>query len=121
MKGIVVTTENTVEVKDFGEPWTQTVGEIVGGYVEIVCPVGLAEPLCMVVNEEGLLLNLPVNTLGSLLYGAHIHGNPIVGNLVILKRSFGNLGVDIVGLTDAEAAELTKVFEAFFAGPNKNT
>lgn len=33
MKGIVVTTDNIVETRDFGEPLYRTVGEAVGGYM----------------------------------------------------------------------------------------
>lgn len=54
MKGILVTTDNTAEIRDFEAPLYKTIGEAVGGYIEIVHPMGLADPLVMVVNEEGL-------------------------------------------------------------------
>lgn len=117
MKGVVVTTENAVEIRDFGAPLHKTVGEAVGGYIEIVHPVGLADPLVMIVNEEGLLLNLPLNQLGCLLYGTHMHGQPIVGNIVVMKTGFVGGEPDIVGLDDEEARLLSQTFAAFFNGP----
>ena len=46
MKGIVITTGNELCVQDFGEPLYQTIGKVVGGYIEIVHPKGLPEPCC---------------------------------------------------------------------------
>ena len=51
MKGIVITPENEISVKDFGEPLYQTIGEAVGGYIEHVNPRLLDAPFCMIVNE----------------------------------------------------------------------
>lgn len=45
---------------------------IVGGYIQIVqCP----DDMIMVVNEEGLLLNLPVNPVASLFARQYIVGD----------------------------------------------
>lgn len=115
MKGVVVTTDNSVEIREFDRPLYRSVGQIVGGYIEIVHPVGLAEPLVMIVNEEGLLHGLPKNILGSLLYGTHIHGQPIVGNFVVMQTGYDNGEPDIVGLDDVTATELAQTFEQFFA------
>lgn len=114
MKGVVVTTDNKVEIRDFGEPLYKTVGEAVGGYIEIVHPIGLVDPLVMIVNEEGLILELPINQLGCLLYGTHNHGQPIVGNIVVMQTGYVNGEPDIIGLDDNEAAELAKTFELCF-------
>lgn len=106
MKGILVTSNNQIEVKDFDEPLHKSLGAAVGGYIEIVHPMGLAEPGIMIVNDEGLIHNLPVNALGCLLYGTHIHGSPILGNIVIMKTGWTANGMDIIGLNDQEAQEL---------------
>lgn len=58
MKGLVITTENKMQVKEFGEPAYETIGKAVGGWIEVVHPKGLPDPFCMVVNEEGLLHGL---------------------------------------------------------------
>ena len=100
MKGIVVTTSNTMYIKDFGEPLYKSLGEEVGGHIEVVHPRELKAPLTMIVNEEGRLEGLPQNALGSALYGTPIHGEPIVGNIIILQEGFVNGERDIIGLDD---------------------
>ena len=71
------------------------------GYIEVVHPKGLPDPYCMIVNEEGLLQNLPWNLFGSFLYGTIYHGNPIVGDIVILKEGFTTPGErDFIGLDE---------------------
>ena len=75
MKGIVVTTDNQLTVRDFGAPLYKTIGEAAGGWIEIVRPGGLKSPYVMVVNEEGLIKELPINIAGSILYGTPAHGS----------------------------------------------
>lgn len=60
MKGLVITAENKMQVREFGEPAYETIGKAVGGWIEVVHPKGLPGPFCMVVNEEGLLRGLPL-------------------------------------------------------------
>ena len=103
MKGVVVTTKAEVEVREFTAPLHKSVGQAVGGWIEIVHPIGLKRPYVMIVNEEGLLLELDVNVYGSLLYGAQTHGQTIAGNIVIMKEGFVGGEPDIVGLSDNEA------------------
>lgn len=98
MKGIVIKTDGNMSVKEFGEPLYQTAGAAVGGYIEIVHPVGLPAPYLMIVNEEGLLQELALNGIGSVLYGTPVHGQPIVGNVVIMKDGFVNGEPDAVGV-----------------------
>ena len=102
MKGIVITTDNKVGVRQFGLPLYKTVGKVVGGYIEIVHPKGLSKPYIMIVNEEGRLLDLPLNHIGSFFYGTDQHGEPIVGNIVVMKDGYRNGEPDIVGLDDSE-------------------
>ena len=101
MKGLVINTQNKMKIVDFGEPAYKTIGAAVDGWIEVVHPKGLPAPFCMVVNEEGLLRGLPLNLFGSILYGTIHHGNPIVGDIVLLKDGFTNAGErDFVGLDD---------------------
>ena len=58
MKGLVITTENKMQVREFDEPAYETIGKTVGGWIEVVHPKLLPAPYCMIVNEEGLLLGL---------------------------------------------------------------
>ena len=85
MKGIVVTTDLEIRIEEFSDPLYKTVGSAVGGYIEHVKPARLRHPYCMIVNEEGRLLDLPLNYVGSYFYGTDQHGEPIVGNIVIMK------------------------------------
>ena len=114
MKGIVITTENEISVQDFGEPLYQTVGAAVGGYIEIVHPRGLESPFCMIVDDEGLLKNYPLNVVGSFLYGTLSHGSPIVGNIVFMKEGFRDGERDILGLDDKDIEYLNTKFKKLF-------
>ena len=102
MKGVVVTTNHEVRVENFSDPLYKTVGSAVGGYIEHVHPMRLARPLFMNVNEEGRLLDLPLNHIGSFLYRTAQHGEPIVGNIVVMKDGYRNGEPDIAGLDDSE-------------------
>lgn len=116
MKGIVITTENTMSVQEFENPLYQSVGKAVGGYIEIVHPRGLPAPLTMIVNEEGLLKGLPMNMVGSILYGYLTHGQPIVGNIVFMKQGFVDGEPDIVGLDDEDIAGLVDMITRLTGG-----
>lgn len=118
MKGIVVTPENAVAVRDFATPLYRSTSEVTGGF-EIVYPRGLPQPYCMIVDDEGLRKKEPLNAIGSIFYETHKHGSPIVGTIVIMKQGYGPDGPDIVGL-DSEDIDallpriqtLTKAFTA---------
>ena len=107
-KGVVITTDNKVYPVELSEPLFQGAKEILGGYMEHVWPGGLKRPYCLLCNEEGLLMGLPMNAYGSFLYRTQIHGSPIVGNIIIMKDGYENGEPDIVGLTHEEAAEISK-------------
>lgn len=109
MKGIVVTTDLEIRIEEFSDPLCKTVGSAVGGYIEHVKPARLRHPYCMIVNEEGRLLDLPLNYVGSYFYGTDQHGEPIVGNIVIMKDGYRGGEPDIVGLNDVEAEQIKDV------------
>lgn len=103
MKGIVIATNNEMRMQEFSEPTYKSIGDAVGGWIEIVRPVRLERPYCMIVNEEGALLNLPMNMFGSFLYGTGYHGNPILGDIVLLKEGINSDGEhDILGLDEQD-------------------
>ena len=109
MKGIVVTTDLEIRIEEFSDPLYKTVGSAVGGYIEHVKPARLRHPYCMIVKEEGRLLDLPLNYVGSYFYGTDQHGEPIVGNIVIMKDGYRGGEPDIVGLSDVEAEQIKDV------------
>lgn len=101
MKGLVITTDDLMRTEEYTTPLHESIGKTVGGWIEVVHPKLLPAPYCMIVNEEGLLLGLPVNLLGSILYESFRHGNPIVGDIVILKEGFTTPGErDFIGLDE---------------------
>ena len=77
MKGLVITTDSLMRTEEYTTPLHESIGKTVGGWIEVVHPKLLPAPYCMIVNEEGLLLGLPVNLLGSILYESFRHGNQI--------------------------------------------
>ena len=109
MKGVVVTTDLEIRIEEFSDPLYKTVGSAVGGYIKHVKPARLRHPYCMIVNEEGRLLDLPLNYVGSYFYGTDQHGEPIVGNIVIMKDGYRGGEPDIVGLNDVEAEQIKDV------------
>lgn len=100
MTGLVITTNQLMRTEEYSYPLHKSIGKTVGGWIEVVHPKLLPAPYCMIVNEEGLLLNLPLNPLGSTLYESIRHGNPIVGNIVLCKEGFVEGERDIIGLDD---------------------
>ncbi len=100
-KAIVITTDNKVEIRDLDvkdDSLLEALQGVVGGYIETVSPMRLHGGLLMVVNEEGAILDLPVNIPASALYGADIHGSLIYGNVAIVVLGCRNGEPDLVGL-----------------------
>lgn len=67
------------------------------------------EPLkdiCLVVDDEGLFSGARVNVLASLLYGVLEHNQPLVGDVLVCKNVYTDLGIETGGLTDEEVVLL---------------
>lgn len=64
------------------KPTLEELHKAVGGYIEVV-RIGTPYTL-MIVNEEGLIHELPLNPLASSLYGAERHGQVIVGPAILI-------------------------------------
>ena len=58
--------------------------KLVGGYIEFVRMVD--DALCLVVNEEGLIFNLPLNHKATRLVHPDVLHNGIRGNAIIVTR-----------------------------------
>ena len=113
-KVIVITTDNTISIKELEVKnglILDGLQKIVGGYIESVRTMNLEDPLMFVCNEEGIIRELPVNFVGSLLYGEpptiwhwpvhpSFHGHPIVGDIAIVQQGWRDGEPDIVGLPD---------------------
>lgn len=113
MKAITISTDNEIkkiDVKQNGAPLYELMKKPVGGWYENVHPRRLPSKYVMIVNEEGLLHDLPINTVGSYLYATDIHGQPIVGDVIILKLGHYQGEPDVIGMTDDETNELMNDF-----------
>lgn len=116
MFALVVTTENEMHLRKYDPPDYDVIREAVGGWYERVHPMGLNRPYSMMVNEEGLLLGLPLNLLGSWLYGMDQHGQPIVSDIVFVKDGYTGVEPDVVGMTEDEAQRLGDKFVKMTGG-----
>lgn len=94
------------------EPLHLGIRMVIGGWMEIVRPVGLDPKWVMIVNETGRLDGLPKNYPASILYGCGLyHYEPIVGNAVIMKEGFVDGEPDIIGLDDNDIQYLLEALE----------
>ena len=78
-------------------------GTIGCDWIELVEPDSLAEKgYVMMIDEEGKLRNHPasINCIASEMYGSDRHGDPIVGNAVIVRAADERL--DLLSKTEAE-------------------
>lgn len=113
MKGLAINTENRMRFKDFKEPLLDSLQKEVGGCIEVVHPKYLPEGLCMVVDDEGLMKGSAINSAASVLYGTPEHGQPIVGNIVILREGFVDGERDFVCLNDDDEVGLIVLLASF--------
>lgn len=118
MKTVKVTTDNKISVIDVNLNDYRSITKAIGRSCELFETVrtqfmlhyfeGNMGDMIMMVDESGLLKRLPVNKLGSIFYGAPVHGYAIVGDIIFGVRSFE----DIVVPEDAEALK-KKLLEDF--------
>lgn len=64
------------------------------------------ECVSMLVDEEGMLKLNTVNMVGSYLYMTDVHGNPIMGNILLVGEAWGDDGIDFCGIEDGELERL---------------
>ena len=108
MKAIVVKSDDMVSVEEV-DGYRDLV-DYFDGLPEIVNPRLLSKPFCMIVDDMGLHRNLRINEFGSKLYGTKRHGNPIVGDIFVMKQVWGSDGYDLAGLTDNEIDSLVNKY-----------
>lgn len=89
MKTIKVTTDNKVSFVDVNFDDYKDIQRVIGGSFESVHTTRIArffgEGVILLVDEDGLSKDLPVNLLGCFFYGAMFHRHPIVGDLILAK------------------------------------
>ena len=106
MKTLKIITDNNISIIDLDFDH-KSLREVAGGYIELARTQKLLDyfktKVVMIVDEEGLVKNLPVNPMGCYFYGTNKHGNPIVGD-VILGLLVG-FDMDVIGLGDRDAEQ----------------
>lgn len=111
-----VNTDFTTEVLDLEADEYQQLFEAVGGLIQ---PVDLKTDLTIVVNEEGKLINLPVNVIGTHLWErSYGMTDVIVGNCVFTGGSDYETG-ETVALSQAwilQIQELTARLREAYEG-----
>lgn len=113
MKTVKVTTDNKISLIDVDFSNFRSIQQAIGGHFETVHTQLMVNyfkdpSIIMLVDEEGLIKELPVNALGCALYGTPQHGHPIVGDLIFARIS----GEDIAAPDDAEALR-ERLFHTF--------
>ena len=101
-----ITTSNVLDVIDIDPPIYEGLNQLIGDFFEIVRSKGLEQPYVMIVDKRGLLKNLPYNCVGSALYGTPKHGNPIAGDIVIMREELCSDGYDLAGLDGQDIPKL---------------
>lgn len=127
-KMVLITTKNEVSVLDYpvGKPgdWKE---EMRGFYKAISCDcvecvhprymydiLQNSEGLVMVVDEEGLIAGKQINLVASIFYGTPVHGQPIVGDVLILAEEMTFDGTVFVGLDEERAEQIAESVKSMF-------
>lgn len=102
-KTVKVTTDNKISLIDVDFGNFKSIQQAIGGHFETVRTQLMVDyfddiSMIMLVDEDGLIKGLPVNSLGCALYSTPQHGHPIVGDLIFARIS----GEDIVAPDDPE-------------------
>lgn len=98
MRALKITTNCEVQEIELQEPLHLSIRESLGGWLEIVRPGTVPFPLVIIVDEEGLLKNLPLNPVGSYMYQTWRHRQPIVGDIIVMREQMGADGIELIGL-----------------------
>ena len=109
MKGLIIKADGEISIEEFSAPLHKSLGQAVGGFIEVVRCAFLPSSLRLVVNEEGVINHLPFNRICSHLYGSRLHGQYIFGDTVIMGYGLVDGEPDLVGLTDADFLLLSAI------------
>lgn len=82
---------------------------------EHVRPMRLPRPYAMIIDDMGLVNDLPINNLGSILYGTDQHGSPICGPAIILKDVMTLDGPSTVSLDESDIPKVKAILNEVLA------
>lgn len=86
------------------------------------CALEQLKDYCLVFDEEFLLKEKPViNPVASYFYGLQHHGQPLCGNVLIMKDKFTDEGLETTGLDDDDIDFLLQVLTDSFIPAIKAT
>ena len=112
-RGLMVDVDGISEI---GLDVSHLVAEIhdaIGGFFEVVRCVNLPRGILMLVDDEGLLKNLPINVVASRLYGSVICGAALIMRECITEDG----DRDIIGLSDYDFNRvLRSIHNVMFGG-----
>lgn len=111
MKAVVIKTTGRIYPVTLTKPLHRSAGAIINDSIEVVRPINLKRPYVLLCAESGLLKDMPLNLVASYLYGMQTHGNPIVGDVIIMRED----GVNLVGLEDLELLRVQAQMSALWA------
>lgn len=100
MLGILIPVEGDVRVVEHDGTW-QSIAKVIGSqYVERV-HLGLPDGQMVFVDEEGLVINKPVNPRLTLLYPGISQGIFLHGDGLVVQEAMGPEGLDVVDMPEA--------------------
>lgn len=114
MKGLKLYTDGRIEEYELSkerETYIALQKAIDCSCIDIVHAVNLGDPYCLVVDDEGLLVEHPMaNIVASYLYGILDHGQPLCGDVIIMKDKHTPDGIETVGLDEEDFKKLHEFF-----------
>ena len=110
MKAVVIKTTGNIYPVTLTKPLHHSAGAIVNDHIEVVRPINLKRPYVMICAESGLLKEMPLNLIASYLYSMQHHGNPIVGDVIIMREN----STELVGLEDLELLRIQSQMSALW-------
>nr|DAP89231.1 MAG TPA: protein of unknown function (DUF3846) [Caudoviricetes sp.] len=120
MKTIKITTDNKISIIDVNFDDHKDIQKAIGGYIEPVHTKTLFNyfkaPIYMLVDEEGLIKNLPVNVVASHFYGFKDHGCVIAGDAIFALA----IGENLIGFGDRDSEQWMEKLLKDFSGLEKD-
>lgn len=109
MKTIKITTDNIISIIELSSGAVEISHALGDVLPEFVHPRYADPGTVIAIDDCGLMKGLPVNKVGSLMYGTQYHGSPIVGDLLVLVDGINEFGEpDILLLSDEQAENMKK-------------
>ncbi len=105
MKTIKISADNKISIVDVDFDDYKAIQREIGGYIETVKTQKMFDyfgrPVLMLVDEDGYMKNLEINTVGSFLYDLERHGLPVLGDIIFCQPA-GEYGKDMEGIGEPE-------------------